>query len=208
MNNTTISSITSTGTVSTGSISGMSVGTAATGSSITAAGAGTITGITINLLAGTVTAELDENPGSGTLSNATVGTIPSTGQIIAGAAVTDPSITTIEGGHFEAGEFGIVTATQVVVDEVQLLAADATRTLKVSTVSGFAKPESFSFSYDGTGSGNPVVSVQMSPGAAVNIRYDFSALTDTVGVLGSGIDLASFTSVGKAFLRNLVVAGT
>ena len=52
-----------------------------------------------------------------------------------------------------------------------------------------------------------MTTVQVNPGPATNVRYDFSLLTDTVGVAGSGIDLVSFTSNGKAFLRNLVVAG-
>jgi fibronectin-binding autotransporter adhesin len=208
MGNTTITSITSTGRVSTGSISGMSVGTAAAGSSITAAGQGTITGITIDLLSGLVSAEKDATLNSGTITHAEIGTITSTGRILAGGTVTDLTIITIEGGNFTAGDFELVTATNVTADEVRLVAADATRTLKVSAVSGFALPESFAFSYDGTGSGNPLVNIQVNAGTASNIRYDFSATTDTVGVSGSGIDLVSFTANGKSFLRNIVVAGS
>ena len=183
----------------------MTVGTNA--GSITAAGHGTITNISINLNSGTVTAEKDANAGSGVISNATVGTMAPTGQIIAETELVNLSVTTIQGGNFEAGRFGTVSATNVVADEVRLVADDATRTLKVGAVPGFVKPESFSFTYNGTAPGNPVTTVQINPGPATNIRYDFSLLTDTVGVAGSGIDLKSFTSNGKAFLRNLVVAG-
>jgi hypothetical protein len=96
MSDTTIDSIGSTGLVSTGSISGMSVATTDSGSSITAAGLGTIDNITINKHAGTLSAKKDNNPGSGSLTNANFGTLTSTGIINADTG-TKINIATVGG---------------------------------------------------------------------------------------------------------------
>jgi hypothetical protein len=175
--------------------------------SITSSGQGTISSITIDLLSGAVTAQKDSNPGSGTISNASITTISSTGAINAGGAVTNLAITTIQGGNFNAGTFQTVTASNVTASTVKLVGADATRTLQLVAVPGFSKPAEFSFSYDGTGTGNPKVSVVVDDGGVSNARGDLSLLTDTVGKTGSGIDLVSLTANGQADLRNVVVAG-
>jgi hypothetical protein len=183
----------------------MAVGTNA--GSITAAGQGTITGITINLLSGLVTAVKDINPGSGTITNAVIGTITPTGQVHAGGTVTALTVTTIQGGNFSAGKFQIVTAQHVIADAVKLVETAATRTVQLIAVPGFNRPAEFGFYYDGTGTGNPKVTLQVNAGAVSNVRGDLSLLTDTVGVAGSGIDLAAVYAVGQAFLRNVVVGG-
>jgi len=207
MSNTTINSITSTGVVSTGSISGMSVGTTATGSSITAAGQGTITGITIEVLSGLLSAEKDATPNSGSITHVTIGTISSSGEIHAGGTVTDLNIGTVLGGKFTAGTFGIVTAQHVIVDAVKLVESEATRTLQLTAAPGFSKPHELGFYYDGTGPANPKVTIQVDAGGVSNARGDLAVLTDTVGIAGSGIDLAGVYGNGKAFLRNIVVGG-
>src|SRR5262249_44509405 len=81
------------------------------------------------------------------------------------------------------------------------------RTLKLSAVPGSSRPESYRFYYDGSGSGNAKVTARIDAGGVSSPRGDFSLLTDTVGVPGSGIDLAGLYGAGKASLRNVVVAG-
>src|SRR5262249_28948824 len=227
MSNTTINTITSTGTVSTGSISGMSVGTAA--GSITSAGQGTTSNVSIGTLSGLFTAPMDQTAGSGVTSNTTIDSITSTGIVSTGIisgmsvgaiddggtiaaekTVNNLQIDVLNGGNFSAGEFQIVTAKKVIAEEVKLVEPTATRTLKLSAVPGFDRPASYRFYYDGSGGGNAKVTARIDAGTVSNPRGDFSLLTDTVGTSGSGgtgIDLAALYGAGKATLRNVVVAG-
>src|SRR5262249_46296987 len=82
------------------------------------------------------------------------------------------------------------------------------RRLQLTAVPGMSLPAGYGFYYDGTGSGNPRVTIQVNAGSAPNVRYDLSVLTDTVGKPGSGINLAAlYAAGGPARVRNLVVAG-
>jgi hypothetical protein len=101
MSNTTIGTVTSTGMVSTGSISGMSVGTAM--GSITAAGQGTTSGVSIGNLSGSFTAPEDSTPGSGTMSNTTIGTVTSTGMVSTGS-ISGMSVSSAAGSITAAGQ--------------------------------------------------------------------------------------------------------
>jgi len=224
MNGTTIDSIGSTGLVSTGSISGMSVGTTDSGSSITAAGFGTIDNLTINKDAGTVSAKKDNTPGSGSLTNTTVGTLASTGVINADTAAklnitTDTgtvnvtnSLTSFAAGtllgnaNLTAGHFQTVTA-QHVASLVHFIEPAVTRTVSVTPhVPGGGVPD-FSLYYDGTGPGNPSVVVKFNVATAGS--FDLAVTTSTATSGGAGFDLAGVYSTGnnQTGIHNLVVGG-
>jgi hypothetical protein len=192
MSATTIGSITSTGMVSTGSISGMSVGTTDAGSSITAAGLGNITNITISKLAGSLIAKKDKTPGSGTLSNASIGTLAST-------------------ANLNAGHFNIVTA-QHASPVVNFIEPTVTRALALTPhTAGGAVPD-YAFYYDGTGSGDPQVVVQIAVGSKP-ANFDLALTTSTTTASPTGIDLAGLyafatgTAGTATGAHNVVVGG-
>jgi hypothetical protein len=236
MSNTTINSITSTGVVSTGSISGMTVGTADSGSSITAAGLGTISNITISRLAGSLTAKKDTTPNSGTLSHDTIGTLSTTGSVNA-ANASDMTITSVGGkinvsntlttlsagtvlgtANLSAGHFNIVTAQHAspLVNFVET-GSKVTRTLSVTPhVSGGGVPD-YGFYYDGTTTGSdPRVVVQIAVNTATTLpSFDFGATTNTATSSGAGFDLAGLYSVDQkgnqnvqTGVHNVVAAGS
>ena len=101
MSDTTIGSIGSDGLVSTGSISGMSVGTTDSGSSITAAGQGTTSNVSIGMLDGSFTAPEDSNASSGStsgvMSDTTIGSIGSDGLVSTGS-ISGMSVGTTDSG--------------------------------------------------------------------------------------------------------------
>jgi hypothetical protein len=105
-----------------------------------------------------------------------------------------------------AGHFNIVSATNS-APIVNVIEGSVTRTLKLAAVGSGSLPQTFGFFYDGTGSGNPVVTVQVNAGTNTNVRYDVSLLTDTVGIAGKGINLGGLYAVGQGFIRNVVIAG-
>jgi hypothetical protein len=209
------------GSISAGSISGMSVGTNA--GSITSAGQGTITGINIDLNTGSVTASADDQAGSGALTSAAIGTL--TGLVTAASAsnltvnfinggaihitndLTTLAVVTLGSADLSAGRFKVVTAMQVTVPVVNLKEPTVTRTLQLTSHGGGALPASYGFAYDGTGTGDPQVTIQLNAGSGTNVSYDLGVLTDTVGKPGSGFDLAGLYAVGPADIRNLVVGG-
>jgi hypothetical protein len=212
----------SSGCVSAGSISGMSV--TSNSGSITAAGAGTITNITITTDSGTLKAVPDTTSGSGALTFVTIGSLTSTGRVL-GATGSNFSATTVAGtinltntlsnlsagtiaasASLSAGHFNIVTATQAVAG-VNLVEPTVTRTLQLTAAPSSSLPQTFGFYYDGSGAGDPVVTVQVNAGSASNVRFDLSLLTSTEGGNGSGIDLGGVYAVGKGGFRNIVVAG-
>jgi hypothetical protein len=224
MTDTTIDTIGSTGDVSTGSISGMKVGTTDAGSSITAAGAGTIDSLTIDQHSGTVTAVKDTSPGSGSLTNTTVGTLTATGIINADTAagldittdtgtvnitnsLTDFGVGTLLGtANLSAGHFVNVTA-QHVGPIVHFIEPSVTRTVAVTPhVPGGAVPD-YGLYYDGTGSGNPSVVVNLN--AATVGNFDLAVTTTTATNAGAGFDLAGVysTSNNQTGIHNLVVGG-
>jgi fibronectin-binding autotransporter adhesin len=223
MSNTTINSITSTGTVSTGSISGMSVGSADSGSSITAAGQGTASNVTINNLAGSLSAKVDSTPGSGTLSIITIGTLATTGSVNA-ATATDLTIATAGGtvnvtntlttltagtildtANLMAGHFNVVTAHHA-APVVNFIEPTVTRTFAVTPHNpGTFTPPDYGIYYDGTGSGNPRVVVQMTAGTP----FDLGVTTSTAALAGTGIDLAGLYAAvnGPIGIRNVFIGG-
>jgi hypothetical protein len=189
MSNTTIDN--NSGSVSAGSISGMAVGS--NSGSITASGQGTITDVSININSGALTAKPDNVPGSGALSNVNIGTLT------ASATLT-------------AGHFNIVTAKHSAA-VVNFFEPTVTRTLQVTShvangaTTGGALPSDYGFYYDGTGGGNPRVTIQVAGGTS-GVSYDLGVLTDTVGVAGSGFDLAGlYVTSGQAGIQNIVVGG-
>ncbi|HYV38431.1 MAG TPA: hypothetical protein VE988_22295, partial [Gemmataceae bacterium] len=223
MSDTNIEEIGETGKVSAGSISGMTVGTTDAGSSITAAGAGTIDHLTINIHAGTVSAKKDSMPGSGALTNATIGTLTSTGIVNADTAAT-LKITTDTGtvnvtntltsfsadtllgtANLTAGHFQTVTARHV-APFVHFIEPTVTRTVAV-TPHGGGVPD-FSLYYDGTVSGNPVVVVNFNS-VPVGSNFDLAVTTSTATGGGFGFDLAGAYSTGNVLtgIHNLVVGG-
>ena len=191
MSHTTIGTVTSTGSVSTGSISGMMVGTSE--GSIIAAGAGTITDITIDLLTGLVYAQQDLNDGSGVINTAQIGTLGADGTFKADSTITGLTIGNIQGGHLSAGHFDTLSAQGITVPSFQLVESGITRTIAATPVPGFSGPASFAFFYDNSGSGNPVVSVQVDATGVSNARYDLSLTTDTVARLARPSIWAGFT---------------
>jgi hypothetical protein len=225
MSNTTINSITSTGTVSTGSISGMSVGTADSGSSITAAGLGTASNVTISKLAGSLTAKVDTTPGSGTLSNISIGTLATTGTVKGanasnivitsdgGQVNVSSTLTSLSAGavlgtaNLSAGHFNLVTA-QHASPRVNFIEPTVTRGLALTPhTTGAAVPD-YAFYYDGTGSSDPRVVIQIAAGSPAN--FDLALTTSTTTASPTGFDLAGLysssatTSVG---VHNVVVGG-
>jgi hypothetical protein len=224
MTGTTIDSITSTGCVSTGSISGMSVGTADSLSCIIAAGRGTASNVTISRLAGSLTARPDSTLGSGALTNATIGTLAATGSVnaanasnltitaVGGMISVSNTLTNLSAGtvlataNLSAGHFNIVTARHAspLVNFVETLSG-VTRTLSVTPhVSGGGVPD-YGFYYDGTGTGNPRVVVQIAVNTAYSLpSFDFGATTSTATSSGAGFDLAGLYSVDQNGNQNVL----
>jgi hypothetical protein len=225
MSGTTINSITSTGDVSTGSISGMSVGTADSGSSITAAGLGSVTNATISKLAGSLTAKQDSRPGSGSLSNTSIGTLATTGSVNAATAsltittdggkvnvtntLTSLSVGTVLGtANLTAGHFNVVTA-QHAAPIVNFVEPTVTRTVAVTPhASGAFTPPDYGFYYDGTAAGDPRVVVQIKTAGS---PFDLGATTSTATNGGAGFDLAGlYSAVGGSNgvgVHNVVIGG-
>jgi hypothetical protein len=233
INNATIG--TNSGTIAAGTISMMSV-SGNTGS-VTAHGQGTITNLIMDTNAGIVQAVADTTAGSGALSLAAIGTLTPTGQVIA-ATATGLSVGTVAGtisvtntlndltatnvsttANLSAGHFNIVSASGIATAglsafTVNLIEPTVTRSIALTvappTPAGqtFALPQSFGFYYNATGAGDPVVTLQVNAGGIANVRYDLGLLTNTVGLPGSGIDLAGIYALGAAGIRNLTVAGS
>jgi hypothetical protein len=218
MSNTTIG--TNNGTVSTGTISGMSVTT--NSGSITAAGRGSITGINIGTLSGTVAAQADNTPGSGALSNAAIGTLTTTGRVLAatgtnititsvgGAVHVTNSLTNFSAGtvlgtaNLTAGHFNVVTA-QHASPIVNFIEPTVTRTLVLTPHTGTIVPD-YGIYYDGTGSGDPKVVVQIN--TATPVSFDLGVTTSTSTNSGAGFDLAGLYSAnGATGVHNVVVGG-
>jgi hypothetical protein len=227
MSNSTINSITSTGLVSTGSISGMSVGTTDSGSSITAAGLGTASNVSISKHSGTFTVKKDNNPGSGSLTNLTIGTLTVTGVVNADTA-SSLAIATVAGtisvtadlssftagtvvgtATLSSGHFGTVTA-QHASPFVQFIEPGVTRTVAATPYDAGGSVPDFSLYYDGTVPGsNPRVVVNIN--AANPGSFDLEVTTTSAATKnGAGFDLAGCYSVGnaKTGIHNLVVGGS
>jgi hypothetical protein len=224
MSNTTVG--TNSGTVSAGSISGMSV--TSNSGTISAAGAGTISNVTIDNDSGALKARSDTAAGSGALSHINIHTLTPTGTITAASAASlmitnvNTSFVTINvTGNFtattvgstvtlSAGHFNVVSATNS-APIVNLVEGSLTRTLQLASHNGGSLPQTFGFYYNGTGSGNPVTTIQVNPGTNTNVLYDLELLTNTTAssgvVAGQGIDLGGLYGVGQAFIRNVEVAG-
>jgi hypothetical protein len=184
MNNTSIDSITSTGSVSTGSISGMTVGT--DNGAITTAGQGTASNVTISTLGGSLTAVPDATSGSGTLNNIFIGTLLSTANLTA--------------GHFN------VLTVQHASPVVAFHEPTVTRTLAMTAHGGSGLPD-YGLYYDGTVSGDPRVVVRIN--AATPGSFDFGVTTSAATLAGAGFDLAGIYTAGgaKTGIHNLVVGG-
>ena len=82
-----------------------------------------------------------------------------------------------------------------------------TRTLSVTSHNGGALPANHGFYFDGTGSGNPNVTLLFNAGPNASVSFDVSLLTDTVNEAGSGFDLAGIYAVGQADVHNIVISG-
>jgi hypothetical protein len=219
MSNTTIG--TNAGDVSTGTISGMSVTT--NSGSITAAGAGSISGINIGTLSGTLTARADTTLGSGALNNALIGTLTTTGTVVA-ANATNITVTTVGGAvhvtnsltnfsagtvlataNLTAGHFNVATA-QHASPIVNFIEPTVTRTIALTPHTGTRVPD-YGFYYDGTGSGDPKVVVQIN--APTPVSFDLGVTTSTSTNANGGFDLAGLYAVGNAQTgaHNVVVGG-
>jgi hypothetical protein len=158
------------------------------------------------------------------LTNAFIGMLTSTGVVSAasGTALTGgtisgtisirdtlndlTTITVTNTADLSAGHFNIVSAQQA-VPVVILKEPTVTRTLQLNPAPGNSLPQTFGFYYNGSGSANPVVTILVNAAGQANARYDLNLLTSTEGKNGSGIDLGAVYAVGKAGLRNIVVAG-
>jgi hypothetical protein len=213
---------TNSGTVSAGSISGMSV--TSNSGSITAAGAGAISNLVVGKNSGSITAKTDSSPGSGTLNNIKIGLLTETGTVTA-ATVNNLTITTLEGSihitnslnnlsvvtvantaDISAGKLDVVTARSAGTT-VKLTASGVTRTLSVTSHNGGALPANYGFYYDGSGPGDPNVTLLFNSGSNVGGDFDVGVLTDTVNEPGSGFDLAGIYAVGQTGVHNIVVGG-
>jgi hypothetical protein len=223
MSNTTIGN--NSGSVSAGSISGMSV--TSNSGSITANGAGVINYLKVGTNSGSITAKQDQSKNSGALNGIKIGSLTPTG-IVSAVNATNVTITTLAGSvqvanmltnlsagtiagtaNLSANQLGILTATaQSASSTVKLTEAGVTRTMSVTSPNGGALPASYSFYYDGSGSGDPNVSLLINPGGAQGLNYNVSLLTDTVNQAGSGFDLGGIYSVGQAHVQNIVVSGS
>jgi hypothetical protein len=226
MSNTTIGTVTSTGVVSTGSISGMSVGAADSGSSITTAGQGTASTVSIGTLSGTLTATPDATPGSGTLSDVFIGKLATTG-IVSAAKAFNLTITDVGGtvdvtdlldrlsadtlestAKLMAGHFNIVTAVHA-SPVVNFVEPTVTRTLALTPhVTGAAVPD-YGFYYDGTAAGDPRVVIQIAVGSTP-VNFDLGATTNTTTASPTGFDLAglfSNSSTAATGVHNVVIGG-
>jgi hypothetical protein len=103
----TVGSVGSTGGISGGSLTGITV-TGDMGGTIVAQGAGTISDICMGSLSGSVQAIEDNNPSSGTISGATVGSVGSTGSI-SGGSLTGITVTGDMGGTIVAQGAGTIS---------------------------------------------------------------------------------------------------
>jgi hypothetical protein len=225
MSGTTIDTVTSTGSVSTGSISGMSIGTQA--GSVTAAGQGKTSNVSIGTLSGSFKAPQDTTSGSGVMTSSIFGTVTSTGIIFTGT-ISGMSVGTDAGSitalntmssvaaatlqaSLTAGHFNIVTAKHA-SPMIQFVEPTVTRTIEMTshvpngaTTGGTLSD--YGFYYDGTGSGDPQVVIQVAS-ATSGVGYDLSLLTDTVGTAGKGFDLEGlYVASGQAGIHNVVVGG-
>jgi hypothetical protein len=220
MSNTTIG--TNNGDVSTGTISTMSVTT--NSGSITAAGRGSITGINIGSLSGTLAAMADTTPGSGALNNALIGTLTTTGRVLA-ATAANLTVTTVGGAvhvsntltnfsagtvlataNLTAGHFNVATA-QHASPVVNFIEPTVTRTLALTPHTGTSVPD-YGFYYDGTSSSSdPKVVVQIN--TATPVSFDLGVTTSTSTSANAGFDLAGLYAVNNAQtgVHNVVVGG-
>jgi hypothetical protein len=210
--------------VSAGSISGMSV--TSNSGSITAVGQGTITNLHVGANSGSIKAKEDSSKGSGTLNGLHIGTLMTKGTVsaanagnmtidtLAGSIQVTNTLGNLSAGtvastaNLSAGHFGIVTA-QSAASTVEFVESGSgvTRTLSVTSDNGGALPANYGFYYDGTGSGDPNVTLLFNAGSNAGVGYDVGVLTNTVNIPGSGFDLAGIFAVGKAGVHNIEVGG-
>jgi hypothetical protein len=113
--------------------------------------------------------------------------------------------TVLATANLSAGHFNIVTAHHAssIVNFVETLSG-VTRTLSVTPhVSGGGVPD-YGFYYDGTGTGNPRVVVQIAVNTAAALpNFDFAATTNTATSSGAGFDLAGIYSVDQNGNQNV-----
>ena len=167
---------------------------------------------------------MDTSGGSGALNNITIGQLTITGTVSA-ATANNLAINTVEGSiqvtnslsnltvgtvastaTISAGQLGVVTA-QTAGPIVTFVQGGVTRTLSVTSHNGMALPATYEFYYDGTGTGDPNVTLYFNAASKSGVGYDVGLLTNTVNVPGSGFDLAGVYSVGQAGVHNIVVGG-
>ena len=220
MSSTTIGS--NSGTVSAGSISAMSV--TSNSGSITANGAGIITNLQVGNNSGSITAKQDRSKGSGALNDITIGQLTMTGTVSA-ATADNLTITTFEGSiqvtstlsNLSAGTLAStatlsaghvnVMSVQSAPSTIEFVESGVTRTMAVTSHNGGALPANHGFYFDGTGPGDPNVTLLFNAGPNANVSFDVSLLTNTVNQPGSGFDLAGIYAVGQAHVHNIVVGG-
>src|SRR5262249_17582298 len=185
-------------------------------------GQGIITNLRVGANSGSIKAKEDSSKGSGTLNNIHIGTLMTKGTVSA-ANAGSMSITTLAGSiqvtntlgnlsagtvantaTLSAGHFGIVTA-QSAAPTVEFVEPGVTRTLSVTSHNGGALPANYGFYYDGTGSGDPNVTLLFNAGNISGVGYDVDVLTNTVNK--PGFDLAGIYAVGQADVHNIVVGG-
>jgi hypothetical protein len=229
MSNTTIGTVNAggsttgnSGTIAAGSISGMSV--TSNSGSIAAAGAGTITHLQVGTNSGSIKAKVDTSGGSGALNGIKIGQLTMTGTVSA-ANANNLAINTVEGSiqitdslsnltvgtvassaTISAGKLGVVTA-QTAGPSVTFVQGGVTRTLSLTSHSGMALPASYEFYYDGTGTGDPNVTLYFNTASTKGVGFDVGVVTNTVNEPGSGFDLAGVYAAGQAGVHNVVVGG-
>jgi hypothetical protein len=220
MSQTTINSITSTGSVSTGSISGMTVGTTDSGSSITAAGQGTTTNVSVGTLGGSLTAPEDPNapPGetTGVMSQTTINSITSTGSVSTGSISGMTVGTTDSGSSITAAGQGTTTNVSVgtlggsltAPEDPNAPAGETTGVMSQTTINSITSTGSVStgsisgMTVGTTDSGSSITAAGLGTASSVSITRLGGALTARLdNTSGSG-------TVSNIVIGNLATTGS
>jgi hypothetical protein len=168
---------------------------------LTAASTIDVANVIGNLSVGTVAGSVS----AGNIEIATITVLGPTGIISVQDVLGSLAIGTNHGA-VSAGDIQTLSVGNAGVEDL-IVEGGVTRTLAVRAAPGFLPPQTFGYYYDGTGFGNPILTVLIDAGPDPQVDFDLLLLTDTVGNPGSGIDLAGLYSTNEAHVRNIVVAG-
>ena len=210
------------GTVVVGSINGLSVTT--NSGSITAAGPGNITGLSVgtNTSTGTITGDsmsgstIGTNSGtvtvSGNATNVTIGTLSATGSFTVVGTLVSLDTTTLA-GFVSAGHIGSITAIDAPVAPTVFTLTDnnVTRSLVLAPASGSSLPPNGTVNYvydHNQTSGDAELTMAVNEGSNYTGSYDVELLNSSAAP-GSGLDLAALYNATStpAHIRNVLLEG-